>query len=140
MAAAAVAPSPSGAGKVFASVGHFFASIFHGVVKAEKAVVADASVVAVAVDKAQPVVNLAVSSLFGPAATTIENLAYQVFGNVVATINTGGQAINENGALNLQLDSQLISQIKSLGVQGEQLAAAIGVSKPTNLPVTAPKS
>lgn len=138
MATAAVAPSALG--KAFKSVGHFFASIFHGVAKAEKAVVAEAPIVAAEAAKIQPVANLVAGSLFGQAGSTLENLIYQVFGNVVATIDAGGQAINENGALNLQLDAALIAQIKTLGAQAGTLAAAIGVRKPTNLPVTAPKA
>ena len=137
--AATPAPTSNGASKVFKSVGHFFASIFHGLVKAEKVVVAEAPVVAAVVDKAQPVVNLAATSILGPAAGNIENLAYQLFGNVVATVSTAKQAVNDNGTLNLQLDAALIQQIKALAPQAEAIAAAVGVSKPTNVPIVAPK-
>lgn len=125
--------------KVFNSVGHFFATIGHGISSAAKAVAKEAPVVEAVAQKIEPVVEAVTAATLGPAAAAIERLAFQLLGNGVAVV-AEGQGVADAKGLNIQLDEQLIADLRALAPQFTALAGAFGISKPTSLPIIAPKA
>lgn len=123
--------------KVFVSVGHFFASIAHGIVDAGKLIVKDAPKIEAAAQSAQPVIDTVIGVTLGPAAQEIERLAMALLGNAVAVVSETNDAVSQKG-LNIPLDQKTISDIKALAPQFQTLAASVGVVKPSGVPVTAP--
>lgn len=125
--------------KVFRSIGHFFATIGHGIAKAASAVKAEAPVIAADAQKAEPVVAAVATSIFGAAADPIVSLAFQMFGNGVAVASEASDTALAQG-LSIPLDTKLIADLKALAPQFEAFAAALGINKPTNVPTVAPKA
>jgi hypothetical protein len=95
----------------FSSVEHFFASVFHDIHVAAKAVEQAAPQIL----KAEPVIE-GLTSLVpgaGAPALVIERAAFQALGSVVAAVNTADSAAAANG-LNVTLDVQTATEFKAL--------------------------
>lgn len=123
--------------KVFSSIGHFFATVGHGIVKAAQVVVTKAPVIESDAQKAQPIVDAVLGVTLGPVAQQLERAAFQLFGNAVAVVSEAKDAVSASG-LSVPLDAQLIADLKALAPQFEMLAASLGIGKPANVPLTAP--
>lgn len=125
----------------FSSIGHFFATAAHAISKAAKAVVSAAPKVGAEAQKLEPVVEAGTRAALGPglgdAAVAFERLAFQLLGNGVAVVAEAKDATDAKG-MSIPLDESVIADLKSLAPQLEALFAAFGVSKPTDVPVTAP--
>lgn len=65
----------------------------------------------------------AVTSLVSPSAANVERAAFAVLGLVIKTIQDAGTAAS-GGGLNVTLDAQLVSDIKSIAPAVQQQAAA----------------
>jgi hypothetical protein len=55
----------------------------------------------------------AITGLVSPAAVNIERAAFAVLGTIIKAIEDGGQAASAGG-LNVQLDANLVADIKSI--------------------------
>lgn len=119
------------AGFGFASIGHFFASVFHdvhvGLSYVEKTAIP-------AIQKAEPLIE-GITSFIDPPAVVIERAAFQALGLISGAVHTADQAVLSNG-LNVQLDAQTVAAFKALIVQFESEFSSAGL-KPITTPATA---
>jgi hypothetical protein len=116
----------------FKSIGHFFASVAHDIVKVSRI----AAPVVAKVAEAEPTVE-AISQLIYPEAVPLERGAFQLLGMAAEAISAAGDAVEANG-INLTLDKNIVADIKALIPAIENYAKRFGVSKPSAAPVPAP--
>jgi hypothetical protein len=112
----------------FQNVAHFFATVAGDIVKGSRAV---ASVLS-KVQGSEAAVE-GISSVVYPEAVPIERGAFALLGLAAHAVSEAGDAASASG-LNLQLDSQMVSDIKAIIPALEQYAQTIGLMKPPAKP------
>jgi len=112
------------AGFGFASVGHFFASVFHdihvGLQFVEKKALP-------AIEAAAPIIE-GITGLIDPPAVILERAAFQALGVVTAAVSSADAAAVQNG-LNISLDAQAVADFKALIATFEKELTTAGVLK-----------
>jgi hypothetical protein len=108
----------------FTNVAHFFATVAGDIVKGSRAV---ASVLS-KVQGSEAAVE-GISSVVYPEAVPIERGAFALLGLAAHAVSEAGDAASASG-LNLQLDSQMVADIKAIIPALEQYAQTIGLMKP----------
>jgi hypothetical protein len=113
----------------FKSVSHFFASVGKDLVSLAKSAGPVVSKIDATVVANAPAIEAA-TALVDPSAVAIENAAFSLFGSAVQAIQTADQAALDKG-LDLSLDAQTVTDLKTLIPAVEKFAQAKGQVKPT---------
>ena len=95
-------------GKIFNSIGHFFAWILHTALPAASTVVSDAEKLA-----ASPLAASLASAVAGPGAAAALATMAAISGQVLAAINDAGGVIAAEG-LNVKFDQAIVADVEAL--------------------------
>lgn len=123
----------------FKSLGHFFASAYHDLIIGEKAIEHAAPTVNTVENVAETLTPLVLTGPMGTAAVVLERAIFAIAGHVFGAVHAADAAAAEKG-VNIQLDADLVNEIKDIIALTPKISATASALFPTKPPAVSPTS